>query len=286
MLNPLSSMSRRVRHRLFYPLISLMVALSLVVTTPLPSTALSWWELIVPAIQTLQLSNMSDRQEVRLGQDINNELRQQVRLYRNAQINEYINEIGQRLVAESDRPNLPFTFQVVDDDSVNAFATVGGFVYVHTGLIKEAENEAELASVIGHEIGHITNKHVIKHMRQAVIQRGLASAAGLDRNTAIAIGVELALNRPRSRQFEYEADLEGFQTLGAAGYAQSAMISFFQKLLNQPSLPTFISEHPATSDRIEALEQLMNQGQVANGRNGLDQAAYRGNIRPLLSQSR
>ncbi|MDM9585483.1 MULTISPECIES: M48 family metalloprotease [unclassified Nostoc] len=270
------------RRRWFYPLISVVVALSLCLSTPLPGRTLDFLPLILQGVQVLQLSNISDRQETDIGKQINQQiLGSQVRLYRNSEVNSYVEQIGRRLVASSDRPNLPFTFQVVEDDAINAFATLGGYVYVHTGLLKAADNEAELASVIAHEIGHIGGKHLVKQMRQKAIASGLASASGLDRNTAVNIGVELALNRPRSRQDEFDADQRGLRTLTRAGYAQSGIVSFMQKLMKKGgSTPTFLSTHPGTSDRIDALRRAINS-QPSNGKYGLDNASYKANIRPL-----
>ncbi|RCJ18495.1 peptidase [Nostoc sp. ATCC 43529] len=273
---------RMWRRRWFYPLISVVVALSLCLGTALPGRSLEFLPLILQGVQVLQLSNISDRQETDIGKQINQEiLGSQVRLYKNAGVNSYVEQIGRRLAANSDRPNLPYTFQVVEDDAINAFATLGGYVYVHTGLLKAADNEAELASVIAHEIGHIGGKHLVKQMRQKAIASGVASATGLDRNTAINIGVELALNRPRSRQDEYDADKRGLKTLTRAGYAQSGMVSFMQKLLKKGgSVPTFLSTHPGTSDRIANLQRAI-KSQPSNGTYGLDSASYRANIRPL-----
>ncbi|BDI18152.1 peptidase [Nostoc cf. commune SO-36] len=270
------------RRSWFYPLISVVVALSLCLSTPLPGRTLDFLPLILQGVQVLQLSNISDRQESDIGKQINEEiLGSKIRLYRNSEVNRYVEQIGRRLAANSDRPNLPFTFQVVEDDAINAFATLGGYVYVHTGLLKTADNEAELASVIAHEIGHIGGKHLVKQMRQKAIASGLATATGLDRNTAVGIGVELALNRPRSRQDEFDADQRGLRTLTRSGYAQSGMVSFMQKLLKKGgSTPTFLSTHPGTSDRIDALRRAINS-QPSNGKYGLDNASYRANIRPL-----
>jgi predicted Zn-dependent protease len=171
---------------------------------------------------------------------------------------------------------------VVEDNAINAFATTGGFIYVNTGLLKAADNEAELASVMAHEWGHISGKHLVKQMQQKALASGVATAAGLDRNNAVGIGVELALNRPRSRQDEFDADRRGLRALTRAGYAPSGMVSFMQKLLkNSGSVPTVLSTHPATSDRINALQAAINR-QPSNGRDGLDAAAYRANIRPVL----
>ncbi|MBD2251258.1 M48 family metallopeptidase [Nostoc parmelioides] len=269
--------------RWFYPLISVVVAVSLCLGTPLVGRAIDLRPLLLQGVQILQLSNISDRQEVDLGNQMNQQLRSgEVRISRNAEITRYVDQIGQRLVANSDRPNLPFTFQVVENDAVNAFATLGGFVYIHTGLLKTADNEAELASVIAHEIGHIGGRHLVKQMRQRALASGLASATGLDRNTAVGLGVELALNRPRSRQDEFDADTRGLRTLTRAGYAPSAMVSFMQKLTKGGgSVPAFLSTHPATGDRITSLRRAINS-QGSSGRDGLDNAAYRARIRSIL----
>ncbi|MGF2039005.1 MAG: M48 family metallopeptidase [Nostoc sp. CmiVER01] len=271
------------RRRLFYPLISVIVALSLCLSTPLPGRTLDFLPLLLQGVQAFQLSSMSPRQEVDLGKQINKELvGSEVRLYRNPEVNRYVEQVGRRLAANSDRPDLPYTFQVVEDESINAFATLGGYVYVHTGLLKTADNEAELASVLAHEIGHIGGKHVVKQMQQKALESGLLTAAGLDRNTAVQIGVQLARDLPRSRSNEFEADQRGLRTLTRTGYAQSAMVSFMQKLLKQGgSAPTFLSTHPGTSDRIDALRRAINS-QPSKGNYGLDKASYKANIRPLV----
>jgi len=278
----LSRLSHQIRRRWFYGLISVIVSLGCILGNPQPGQAIPWFELIFRGIQIIQLSNLSDNQEVSLGGQINQQLlSQQFRLYTNRSVSEYVDEIGQRLVPYSSRSDIPYTFQVVSDDQVNAFATMGGYVYVTTGLVKTADNEAQLASVIAHEIGHIAEQHAVQQMRQRAIAQGVASAAGLDRNTAVNIGVELALSRPNSRQDEFEADAVGLQTLRSAGYAPSAMVAFMEKLMGQGSVPTFLSTHPATGDRIQALEAAIDPA-TANSGAGLDNAAHRNRISPLL----
>lgn len=269
------------RRYCIYPLISLSVALSVCLSTLQPTRAIDLLPLLFQGAQILQLSNISDRQEVELGKQMNNELRQEVRISRNQQLTSYVEQIGRRLAANSDRPNIPYTFQVVEDEAVNAFATAGGFLYINTGLIKAADNEAELASVIGHEIGHIGGKHLVKQMRQRAIATGVATAAGLDRNRAVGIGVDLALNRPRSRQDEYDADTRGLRTLTRAGYSPSAMVSFMKKLQGRSSVPTFLSTHPGASDRVKALQRQIDL-QPNKSNFGLDNAAYKANIRAFL----
>jgi beta-barrel assembly-enhancing protease len=271
----------QLRRRWAYGLLSTLVALGLILGTPQVSSA-SWLDLILQGVQVLQLSTLSSRQEVSLGRQINTQLtNEEFRLYTDRTVTQYVNEIGQGLVPFSDRPNIPYVFQVVNDNQVNAFATMGGYVYVTSGLIKTADNEAQLASVIGHEMGHIAARHALNQMRDMALQQGLASAAGLDRNTAVNIGVELAVRLPNSRQHELEADQRGLATITRAHYAPAAMVAFMRKLLNQPSVPSILSSHPATSDRIAALNSAINRA-TANTGKGLDNAAYRTRIRPLL----
>lgn len=278
----LSRLIHHIRRRWFYGLMSMLVAFGLIVSTPQPAPALPWLDLIFRGIQVVQLSSLSDRQEVALGGQINTQLVQrQIRLYRDADINQYVDQIGQQMVRNSTRPSIPYTFQVVQDDSINAFATMGGYVYVTTGLMKAADNEAQLASVIGHEIGHIAGRHSVQQMRQRAIAGGLASAAGLDRNTAVNIGVELAVNRPNSRQDEFEADRLGLETMRNTGYAPIATIEFMQKLLRRSGIPAFLSTHPATNDRITALQQQIDPATATVGM-GLDNTAYRNRIQRLL----
>lgn len=270
-----------IHRRWFYPLVSCVIAFSLYLSSAYPTQALDWRNLIFRGIQVIQLTSMSDRQEVNLGKQIDQQLKRELRFDSNRATQQYISDIGQRLAAYSDRLNIPFTFQVVNDNNINAFATMGGFVYVNTGLIKAAENEAELASVIAHEIAHITSRHAVKQMRQMAIAQGVASAAGIDENIAVQIGVELALRRPHSRQAEYEADRLGLFMLGQAGYAQIAAVTFMEKLLRRGSPPTFLSTHPATGDRIAAMKNLMDPNRAYDGV-GLDERAYQQTLTALF----
>lgn len=275
--SPIYKQSRRW----FYSFLSAIMAISLIVTTPQPAPALPWLNLLMQGIQIIQLSNISDRQEVSLGKEIDQQLkRKEIRLYRNSTVSNYVNQVGQRLVPYSDRPDIPYVFQVVDDNAVNAFATMGGYVYVTTGLLKTASDEAELAGVLGHEIGHIAARHAVKQLRETAVAQGVLTAAGLDRNAAVNIGVDLAIRRPNSRQDELEADQKGLATIKAAGYAPGGMVAFMQKLLKQPSLPSFLSTHPATRDRITALNRSIDPSTADVG-SGLDPSTYRNAMRSL-----
>jgi predicted Zn-dependent protease len=272
---------RRQQWMLFF--LSLAVSVSIWSTYVLPATA-SLVDLIFGGIQLIQLSNLSDRQEIALGEQMNRQILQSdFRLLDDPAISKYVNEVGQRLVPYSSRPNIPYHFQVVRDKQINAFATMGGYVYVTSGLLAAADNEAQLASVIGHEMGHIAARHVVALMKQQALESGLASAAGLDRNAAVNIGVQLALNLPGSRRNEFEADRMGLFTFTKEGYDPRAMPAFMKKLVNSSSVPAFLSNHPATPDRIRVLNQLITENRLSGGSLGLDNAAYRASIRSRLS---
>lgn len=291
MKNLLLTLWRRQR-RWLYATLALVTALSLWAGTPQSAQAISWLELIFRGAQILQLSNISDRQEVAIGSQIDQQITRQLARNRTPVIHDpaidsYINQLGQRLAQSSTRPNVPYTFQVVDNRDVNAFATMGGFVYVNLGLMLLAENEAELASVVAHEIGHIAGRHAIEQMRDRAIRSGILSAAGLDASQAVQIGVQLALELPNSREAEFEADRLGLGNLRQAGYAPTAMVTFMQKLQQQSGnrfVPTILSTHPATGDRIRILQNNLRANPPnVNQADGLDSQQYRDTLRQLLS---
>ena len=277
-----SNFKHKVYRRVGYGLASMMLVLGIGIATVQPAQA-GWLDLLINGVQVYQLSNISDAQEADLGKSINERLVKsgQVKLYKNSAVDSYVSNIGKSLAAVSGRPNIPYTFQVVQDDSVNAFATMGGYVYVTTGLLEAADNEAELAGVVGHEIGHIAERHAVQQMRQAAITQGITGALGVNRDRLVNIGTQLVLQLPNSRRDEYEADTDGFETMGRAGYDQSAMATFMQKLVRQSSPPEFLSTHPDASNRVTALRRLDQQEGLPQATAGLSAPAYTANIRPL-----
>jgi beta-barrel assembly-enhancing protease len=269
----LTRQSRRPRSWA-YGLLSIAMVLGITIGQPLTAQAINWGELLLRGIQVVQLSSISDAQEMELGKQINDNITKQARISRDSNLVNYVNNIGQRLARQSDRPNLTYTFQVVEDDNINAFATMGGYVYVHTGLLKAADNEAQVASVIAHEIGHITGKHSIKQTREDAIAQGLLSATGLKKSTVVTLGTELALRRPHSRRDEYDADQRGLKTVTAASYSQPEMVRFMEKLLAfRSSIPAFLSTHPDTGSRITQLEAMIKKS-PSNGKDGTDNVDY------------
>ncbi|HEX2611137.1 MAG TPA: M48 family metalloprotease, partial [Gemmatimonadales bacterium] len=127
-----------------------------------------------PVTGKSELSLVSESQEIEMGKQAAQEVAQTIGLYNDAQATAYVSGIGKRMAAASERPNLPWEFHIVEDASVNAFALPGGFIYVTRGLMATINDEAELATVVGHEIGHVTNRHSVQQIsKQEVAQLGL-----------------------------------------------------------------------------------------------------------------
>ena len=273
---------KKVRRRVAYALITLITVVGIGTATAQPSHA-GWLDLLINGVRVYQLSNMSDSQEVDLGGGINRQLIEsgQIRLFNNSGLNSYVDGIGQTLAGVSDRPNIPYTFLIVEDEAVNAFATMGGYVYITTGLMAAADNEAELAGVVGHEIGHIAGRHAVQQMRQAAITQGITGALGVDRARLVNIGTQIALQQPASRSDVYEAVRHGFYSMGRAGYDQTGMVSFMQKLVRSGAPPEFLSTHPDASNRVTSLQSLDNSEAIQGATFGTNESEYANTVSSL-----
>ena len=138
-----------------------------------------------PVTGKKQLSLVSESQEIAMGQEADKEVAAAYGLYPDDRLQQYVHALGTRIAAKTERPNLPWTFRVVDDAAVNAFATPGGFVYVTRGILTYLNSEAELATVLGHEIGHVTARHAVSQMsQQQLAQIGLVAGTVLSPQVA------------------------------------------------------------------------------------------------------
>jgi beta-barrel assembly-enhancing protease len=271
--SPLSS--GPVKYTILAAATATVTALSLGIA-PGAAQAFSWGDIlprILPGIiETVQISNMSTKDEMAMGAQINTQLTQkQMRLLQDRDLNNYVNEIGQRLARYNKRTDLTYTFQVVDDDNINAAATMGGYVYINKGTIKAAENEAQLASVIAHELAHIEGKHTIEQAKNDSLARTGAAALKLDKNTIVGLVAQYGMNMPRSRRFETNADTDGMRTLTQAGYDQQSMVEFMKKLDSGSAMPQWLSDHPQTQARVAALQKLVKKSVSGDG---TDAVAY------------
>ncbi len=214
---------------------------------------------------------MPEFMELQFGLSTKAQVEKQYKIYNDKDVQNYINTLGQKLAIHSERPNLNYEFYVVDSNEVNAFAVPGGFIYVTTGIIKELENEAQLAAVIGHEIGHIAKKHSVKFLQRAIIANYgidfLTNLIGGKRKNSKSeitkiistIGINFLFLK-NSRENEYEADEQGAYLISKAGYDPKAMIGVQEHLMklrkNKPgALEEFLSTHPISENRIAHVEE-------------------------------
>ena len=201
--------------------------------------------------------------EMSLGRQLSLEVESSARVVTDPAINEYINRIGQNLVRHSDA-RVPFTIKVLDNDEVNAFALPGGYFYVDSGLILAADNEAELAGVMAHEIAHVAARHATKNMTRAQIWNMasvplifIGGPIGYAVSEVAGLAVPLSFLK-FSRDAEREADLLGLQYDYATGYDPQAFVQFFEKLNIEKKKPNRIAKafatHPMNVERIEAAQ--------------------------------
>jgi beta-barrel assembly-enhancing protease len=207
--------------------------------------------------------------QVAMGRQYSQQVEHGAKMVNDPEVTEYINRLGQNLVRNSDA-KVPFTIRVIDTDEINAFALPGGFFYVNSGLILAADNEAELAGVMAHEIGHVAACHVAREQTRANIAN-LASiplifvpggwAVYEGAQAAMGIGVPLTFMK-FSRTFEAQADFLGMEYMYKAGYDPQSFISFFEKIEAQEkkkpgTLAKAFASHPMTPDRVAAAQEEM-----------------------------
>ncbi|HEU5453881.1 MAG TPA: M48 family metallopeptidase [Terriglobales bacterium] len=203
--------------------------------------------------------------EIAMGKGYAQQIESSVKLVQDPVVVEYVNRVGQNLVRNSDA-KVPFTIKVIDTDEINAMALPGGFFYVNSGLILAADDEAELAGVMAHEIAHVAARHATRQMTRGQIAN-LATiplifmGGGLGYAIQSAAGFALPMTfLTFSRGFEAEADYLGLQYMYATGYDPNAFVSFFEKLeakeKKKPgTLAKAFSTHPMTPDRITKTQE-------------------------------
>ena len=205
--------------------------------------------------------------EIAIGKQLAQEVERQAKLVDDPIVAEYVNRVGQNLVRNSDA-KVPFTIKVLDTEEVNAFALPGGFFFVNSGLILKADNEAELAGVMAHEIAHVAARHGTKQATRGEIAQIAMIAASIAipygwTGYAIRQGAGLAIPMgflSFSRAFESEADMLGLQYMYKTGYDPEAFVDFFEKIQTlekrKPgTMAKVFSTHPMTDDRIAAAQK-------------------------------
>ncbi|QBQ54017.1 M48 family metalloprotease [Nitrosococcus wardiae] len=223
-----------------------------------------------PVTGERQLVLISEAQEIQLGRQGAEQIRQTMALVEDDELQAYVDRLGQQLAADSERPHLPWAFAVVDDPTPNAFALPGGFIFVTRGMLTLMDSEAELVAVLGHEIGHVTARHSVTQLSRAQLaQLGLGLGAIIMPEIQLlgdiaGLGLNLLFLK-YGRDAERQADTLGFRYARAEGYDVAEMADIFAslqragELAGQSPVPSWLATHPAPEERVEAVEARLRQ---------------------------
>ena len=227
-----------------------------------------------PVTGSRELVLISEGQEIQMGRDADENIVQSLGLVEDPGWQEYVQRLGERMAGQSERPDLPWTFRVVDDPVVNAFALPGGFVYITRGILGHFSSEAELAGVLGHEIGHVTARHSVNQMsRSQLAQFGLGVGSVLAPDLApLAQAAEAGLGLlflSYGREDERQADVLGLRYMTRDSYDPREMAETFSMLADASGareggrVPAFLSTHPDPLERRDAILQRIEAGEVS-----------------------
>src|SRR2546427_361433 len=219
-----------------------------------------------PATGSRQLMLISESQEIAMGRDYDKQVAASIGLDPDSGLQRYMQQFGARLAATSERPNLPWSFRVVDDPVVNAFALPGGYIYVTRGILAHLNSEAELAGVVGHEIGHVTARHSVSQLsKQQLAQIGLAVGTianpDFERFAGLASAGLGVLFLKYSRDAERQADDLGLRYMRRANYDPREMPHVFEMLTHVSQaqgggrVPEWLATHPDPENRRGRIEQ-------------------------------
>jgi len=215
---------------------------------------------INPVNRKREFNIINEEREISLGRNASYSISQQFGVYNNTELEHYVNEVGQRLVSVSDRNSIPYEFHVVDIPVLNAFALPGGYVYITRGLLAELDNEAQLASVLGHEIGHVCARHSASQLSEALGYQLLTLAAlatpGTREMAPVTATLFQSITLGYSREKEFESDSMGLTYMYRAGYDPMQVSVFLSRLSRMAQGPAgygvYCSTHPDIFDRITA----------------------------------
>jgi predicted Zn-dependent protease len=245
-----------------------------------------------PATGKRQLMLVSEGQEIQMGAQYDSQVVMSIGVYPDPALQTYVADLGRKLAATSERPNLAWTFRVVDDPSVNAFAIPGGHVYVTRGILAHITNEAELATVMGHEIGHVTARHTAQQMTQQQLA-GLGLAIGTIASSRIAQYAGQASQALQvlflkfSRDDESQADQLGIRYSSRANYDSREMIHVMQMLdkietESGGKLPEWLATHPAPANRIEHINAILSGTQTDFSHGTVNREGYERRIDGII----
>jgi beta-barrel assembly-enhancing protease len=291
------------------PRAAVVAVLALALNAPplAPTAQAQAQALQLPSLGEVGAEELPPAVERRLGEQIMLEVRRDPSYLPDAETSEYLNHLGYQLVAVSPSRSLDFVFFAIRDPMFNAFALPGGFIGVHSGLVIAAQSESELAGVLAHEIGHVTQRHIARMIARqkdsamlaigALLLAILASRAGGsssgDLAQAAVVGSQAALIQQQlnfSRDAEREADRVGFQTLVDAGFDGRGMESFFARLqagsrIHESAAPAYLRTHPMTIERMSDMQNRTRELRVRQRPDSLDFQLVRARLRVLQETS-
>ncbi|MFZ3323183.1 MAG: M48 family metalloprotease [Usitatibacter sp.] len=238
----------------------------------------------LPDLGDISSASLSDTQERTIGNRIMREVRNDPSFLDDPEVTDYITSVGQRLLSVADNPPPDITFFMVKDDSINAFAMVGGHVFIHTGLLLLTQDESELAGVMAHELSHVLQKHQARMIRDAsrgqwtslaalalALLASRSNSAQSGQMTEAALAGATAFNIQNqinyTREHEREADRVGFTLLDKAGYDPRGMANFFERMMRanrvneqqKGSVPSYLRTHPMTTERIAEMQDRLEK---------------------------
>ncbi len=221
---------------------------------------------INPATGQRQFSLISESREIEMGREADASISASLGLYDSDELREFVRGLGNELASVSERPRLPWSFKLVDDPTVNAFALPGGFIFVTRGILAHLNSEAELAGVLGHEIGHVTAKHSVSQMSRQQLQQiglgvGMAVSSDVRRFGDVLAGGLQLLNLKYSRGDESQSDELGMRYMTRATYDPNALRGVFQTLGlvsgGSGRVPEWQATHPAPENREAKITELI-----------------------------
>jgi predicted Zn-dependent protease len=222
-----------------------------------------------PVTGNREISLMSEAEEIAYGQQADAEIRREMGVYDDPQVQRYVADIGQRLAQLSHRPNLPWTFTVVDHQAINAFALPGGYIYITRGILPYLDNEAELAGVLGHEIAHVTARHAAQQLTRSglggigltVLSIFVPATRPFGDVTSAALGVAFL---KYGRDDERESDRLGMEYASRGGWDPAGVPNFLATLarvdeLSARGIPNWLSTHPEPAERVVEAQPIVKK---------------------------
>jgi len=238
-----------------------------------------------PVTGQREFSLISEAQEIQMGTEADAQIVAQMGLHPDADLQEYVSDLGMRMALASERPDLPWTFRVVDDPMVNAFALPGGFVYITRGIMAHLTSEAELVGVLGHEIGHVTARHSASQISRQQLLGGLVGAGMIfveelrPYGEAAALGLQL-MSRKYGRDDERQADDLGFRYMTTAGYNPTELIDVFATLealgggADASGIPSWLASHPDPGERQVRIQEQLASAALDPGQLDVNENPY------------